>query len=489
MGASDKSSDAQAVPTAVRWHILAILLAYSFMSWFNRASMAAAGDERIMPQYGITPEVMGRIYSAFLLAYALFMTPGGWFIDRFGPWRALVLMGFGSALFGTLTGAVGLLGASLLVPALLVIRALMGVCSAPIYPASSRIVSHWIPYPQRSFANGMVNCAAPVGIACTFVGFGALIDLVNWPMAFVITGGITALLALLWWLYATDRPEQHPSVNDSERRVIEQDEPAWNRHDEARANLLPREDSEVLSRFEESRSDARQPESVAFSSEKLSPQTESVPEPSAPSRPGPTGDAWHLLLRNRSLIFLTISYGAVGYFEYLFTFWMHFYFDDVLRMGKVESRYYAGITYLAEAVGMFVGGWLADRCLRRYGCRRGRAIVPVGGMLGSALFLGIGLTASEPGWIVAWFALAVGAVGMCEGPFWATAIELGGRRAGTSAGICNTGGNAGGLIAPVITPWVSAHLGWPFGIGLGSLVCLCGAILWWWIDPAERCEG
>ena len=28
---------------------------------------------------------MGAVYSAFLLSYMLFMTPGGWFADRLGP--------------------------------------------------------------------------------------------------------------------------------------------------------------------------------------------------------------------------------------------------------------------------------------------------------------------------------------------------------------------------------------------------------------------
>jgi MFS family permease len=428
-------------PSWVRWQIVTLLLAFSFMSWFNRASMAAAGDERIMPQYHISKEAMGTVYSAFLFVYAIFMTPGGWFIDRFGARLALVTMGFGSALFGALTGSAALFGAGLIVPALLVIRGLMGLFSAPIYPASGRIVSRWIPYPQRALANGMITCAAPVGIACTFVGFGALIDRVDWPGAFAITGGITALLALGWTLYATDRPAEHRSVNAAERRLIEQDEPAWN-------------------------SD-RHP---------------------APGAGAAATSGWTILLSNRSLVLLTLSYGAVSYFEYLFTFWMHHYFDDVLHMGKIESRYYAGVLYLAEAAGMVLGGGLSDRLQRWYGYRRGRAMVPVFGMIASAVCLGAGLLPTQPGWIVFWFALAVGAVGMCEGPFWATAVELGGRRGGTSAGICNTGGNAGGLVAPVITPWVSGLLGWPWGIGLGSLVCLVGAALWWWIDPAERCE-
>jgi len=80
-------------PTWVRWRIVGLLLLFSFMSWFNRASMAAAGDERIMPTYGVSKEAMGAVYSAFLFVYAVFMTPGGWFIDRFGPKTALVRHG------------------------------------------------------------------------------------------------------------------------------------------------------------------------------------------------------------------------------------------------------------------------------------------------------------------------------------------------------------------------------------------------------------
>jgi MFS family permease len=424
-------------PSRVRWHILILLVAFSFMTWFNRASMAAAGDERIMPRYGVAKETMGWVYSAFLLVYALFMTPGGWFIDRFGTRLALAVMGFGSALFGALTGSAVLFGAGLMVPALIVIRGLMGLCSAPVYPACGRVASRWLPYPQRALANGMVTCAAPVGIAFTFVGFGALMDWVDWPWAFAITGGVTALLALAWTAWATDTPAQHPAVNTGELRLIEQDEPAWTKRSGA--------------------------------------------EPVKPA------GAWTVLFRNRSLMLLTVSYGAVNYFEYLFTFWMHHYFDDVLNLGKVESRNYAGVVNLTEAAGMVLGGWLSDRLLRRHGYRRGRAIVPVFGMIASAAFLGVGLYATQPGWIVFWFSLATCAIGMCEGPFWATAIDVGGSRGGTSAGLCNTGGNVGGLVAPIVTPWVGTHFGWQWGIGLGSFVCLFGAALWWWIDPAERC--
>jgi dipeptide/tripeptide permease len=78
------------------------------------------------------------------------------------------------------------------------------------------------------------------------------------------------------------------------------------------------------------------------------------------------------------------------------------------------------------------------------------------------------------------------AVGACEGPFWTTACELGGRRGGTAAAICNTGGNAGGLLAPVITPLVSQSSDWHVGFRLAGFVCIFGAVLWFWIRPARQ---
>lgn len=112
--------------------------------------------------------------------------------------------------------------------------------------------------------------------------------------------------------------------------------------------------------------------------------------------------------------------------------------------------------------------------------------IVMAGLLAGAAFLAAGVAAKDPGWIVALLALALAAVGSVEAPVWTTAQELGGKRGGTAAAICNTGGNAGGLIAPVLTPWVGRHYGWPTAIALGSAACLLGVLLWIWIDPRER---
>jgi MFS family permease len=450
------ASSAPPHPTSVRWRILALLLLYSFMSWFNRVSMSAAYDERIQAELGISEEAIGYVYSALLFAYMLCMTPGGWFADHCGARLALTVMGFGSALFVALTGAVGLALRSVtaIVIGLLVVRAALGVFTAPIYPASGHAIARWFPARQRAAANGVVMGSALLGIAICYHAFGILLDLFDWPAAFLLTGALTALLALLWVGYARDLPAQHPQVNSAELHWIRADTlDEWPGKAKTEgigvANALPlaREDAEITAAAE------KQP-----------------------------------LLMNRSLILLTVSYAAVGYFEYLFYFWMHYYFGGVLKLGKYESRNSATILYVAMAAGMFLGGWLADDLAVVWGRRRGRAAVVVGGMLGGAVFLVGGLLATQAGWIVLWFALAMASVGAVEGPMWATALELGGRRGATAAGIFNTGGNAGGVLAPVLTPLVSNAYGWPWGIGVGSLVCLAGVCLWRWIDPEEALQ-
>ena len=73
--------------TSVRWRIVALLLAYSFLSWFNRVSMAVAYDEQIRHEYAISEEQIGNVYSALLFAYMIAMVfllfrPQGLFGER-----------------------------------------------------------------------------------------------------------------------------------------------------------------------------------------------------------------------------------------------------------------------------------------------------------------------------------------------------------------------------------------------------------------------
>jgi MFS family permease len=308
----------------------------------------------------------------------------------------------------------------------------MGLLTTPLHPASARAASNWFPQQQTALANGLITGAALFAYAAVHPLFGALIDRFDWPTAFLISGGCTAGLALIWFAAASDRP--------GPGHAIEAAAASWS---------------------------GAAPASVV----------------------GPQPPWFGHLLRNRGLRLLTLSYAAVGYFQYLFFYWMHYYFDEVVHMGKTESRFYSGMPNFAMAICMPLGGWLTDKAQKQLGRAAGRSLVPRLGMTASAALLSLGIFASQPLWIVLWFTLSLGILGLCEGAFWTTAVELGGARGGTAAAIMNTGGNGIGLLAPMVTPWVSAKLGWKWGIGLGAFVALAGAVCWFLIEPRQRAQN
>jgi ACS family D-galactonate transporter-like MFS transporter len=183
----------------------------------------------------------------------------------------------------------------------------------------------------------------------------------------------------------------------------------------------------------------------------------------------------------RDLTLLTISYAAVGYFQYLFFYWLHYYYDSVLHMTKAESRYYAALPSLAIAFGMPIGGWLTDRAIGWRGDDSARKIVPKIAMLLSSALLLCGIFAKDRFWIVTAFTASLGVLGLCEASFWTVAVNLGKERGGTSAAIMNTGGNGIGLLAPMITPWLGSHLGWQWGLAAGAFIGIIGGLCWFGI--------
>jgi MFS family permease len=431
-------------PTWVRWQIVALLMSYSFMNWLNRVSVSVA-DGPIMEEFQLSSFQIGLIDSGLLVAYTLCMTPGGWFIDRFGPRMALILMGFGTAVFVALTGLAGhaLWGTGMAFFSFLVIRASLGASSAPIYPASAKMVKNWIPASKKAWANGLINGAAPVGIAVAHVVLGYLVREFTWRNALVLTGASTAALALLWTWYVTNKPSEHPRVNAAECQLIEG----------AIAN-----------------------------------PGDSRGTPAARRTEATQKADWGLLLSSSTLMLLTLSYAAVGYFEYLFNFCSEHYFKRVLHISEEVSQRYASVASLCMALAMPVGGLVSDFLVHRRGLRFGRAFPPVAGMIGSAGALFAATLTRDEHWTLLWFALANFAIGATEGSFWTTAVDIGGRRGGTTGAIVNTGGNAGGILAPAVSRGLGElfHEDWRPGFYIGSLVCLAGAVLWWWIDPRKH---
>lgn len=436
--ASPASNRPTLAMNATQWRVLLLIMAFAVLCHFNRVGMSVVGKGRLMEEFHFSEVQVGAIYSSYLVIYMLLMIPGGWLIERIGPRKALGWMGLGSATFVILTGlpAWGALPAAAALPAFMIIRGALGFVTAPMHPGAARAVAIWIPATGQSWGNGMVVGAAVLGASSTYLLLGKLIDAMSWQGVFLMTGLLTLAVTTIWFLYTTDHPAVHTFVSGEDSPDSADAAAA-----EAMNPPLPRSASLI---------DIIQ------------------------------------LLRDRSLALTTISYVSFGYFQFLFLYWMEYYFDKVLLMSKDDSRLYSTMVSLTMAVGMIVGGFLSDRLESIFGIRWGRATLTIATMLGSAVAAAIGIHLSEPKIVVACFAASMGLLGMCEGTFFTTAVERGGARGALGAAIMNTGGNVGGMLSPYTTPLIARYFDWKAGIELACLFCIMGAILWIWIEPGDR---
>src|SRR4026208_2007812 len=189
----------QPVSTAARAQnaIILTMFALSVLSYCDRTAISIAGPT-LIKEFGFSETQMGSVFSVFILSYALFMFPGGWLADRFGPRLILALTSMGSALFTALTAFAGLpmLRATVgVLPSFLVVRLGFGLCTAPLYPACGRLTANWFPIVSRARVQGVVLSGAALGSAITPILFSRLIANYGWGVSLRIGAGLTAALS------------------------------------------------------------------------------------------------------------------------------------------------------------------------------------------------------------------------------------------------------------------------------------------------------
>lgn len=201
-------------PTRIRYLMLILIMFGTAINYLDRSNFAVAAPF-IKDELGLTPMMLGVLFSAFSWAYTPMQLPGGYLLDRFGP--RLV---YGIAVLGWSLCTL-FIGFSTTFTVLIIARVLIGFFEAPAFPSNGRVVTAWFPANERGTATACFIGAQYIGLAfCTPV-ITWIISRYNWPAAFFICGIIGLFLVAVWFTYYRD-PGQSKLVNRAELDLISQ---------------------------------------------------------------------------------------------------------------------------------------------------------------------------------------------------------------------------------------------------------------------------
>jgi ACS family glucarate transporter-like MFS transporter len=184
-----------------RGTLVALLAATATASYLARVNVSVAGA-LMMKELALDQVRMGRVFSAFLLGYALCQIPAGMLADRFGARRVL---GIAALSWVAATALMAVSPAAAALPVLLGARLLLGIGEAPTFPAAAAAISLHVPAAARGRANGFVIAAIGLGSAIAPPLVTAVMVRFGWRAA-LVASSLPALAVALVWLSVRAMP-------------------------------------------------------------------------------------------------------------------------------------------------------------------------------------------------------------------------------------------------------------------------------------------
>ena len=403
----------------------------SVLTYLDRLNIGIAG-QFLREEYSLSLKTMGWVLGSFLFGYSITQIPGGYLSDRFGPRRVMIVA---IAWWSVLTAATAI--APRLPVArwfgvawsIAMVRILIGIGEAPSSPSYTKVVANWMGHKRRGLGSSFNLFGIGLGGTITPVLITFIMRHWGWRAAFYCCGALGALVTLAWNFFATDRPEQHPLVNQAEIELI------GRRHS---------------------------------------------PEPGTKIHV-----PWGRILANRSVIALIAGYACQGFPIYFFHTWLFIYLVQVRGFSLTEGGFYGATPYVAIAVMSIFGGLFSDFAVRALGKPMGQRVAVWLGMFSSAALMWAGAHAPNKVTAILLLAAAAGCNMFASVTFWAACIDLGRQCSGSVAGLMNTFGNLAGAFSPVVTGYVASKFGWTAALTFAAFVTVGSGLCWLGVDTTN----
>jgi sugar phosphate permease len=213
-------SDANDLPAStvrtVMWRLMPLLGLCYLLAYIDRQNVSYA-KLQMAEDLGLSEAAFGLGASLFFIGYFLFELPSNLFLTRVGPprWFARILVSW-----GLVTVLLGFVHDATL---FYVLRFLLGLAEAGLFPGVLYALTLWFPQSHRARAVGLFMIASMVANAVGSAVGGALLDLDGfaglrgWQWVFIATGLPAILTAPLVLALLPDGPDKAPWLSAEQK--------------------------------------------------------------------------------------------------------------------------------------------------------------------------------------------------------------------------------------------------------------------------------
>lgn len=412
---------------AVTVRLVPLLMALYFVNYLDRTNLGIAKAE-VSADLQLSATMFGLASGIFFIGYVLVEVPSNLALVRFGArrWLARIAVSWGIV-------AVAIAFSSN-ATTLLILRFLLGVAEAGLFPGVVFYLSQWFPAAYRARIVGVFMLAVPIAsaigtpLAAWLIHTGdGVFGLAGWRFMMICVGLPAVLLGAVCWFYLTDRPSDAHWLADGQR--------AW------LTATLAAEEREVTRRYD-------YPLSRTLTSPRV----------------------WAL-----AVVYFGVVYGLYALAFFLPSIVAGFRRTFGLQLSLIQVGLITAIPYAFATLAMFLWSRHADRTRDHVW----HVAIPlfVGGLaIPAALYL------KHPVTVMVLVVIAAMGIFAALPVFWALPSRfLAGAAAAGGIGLINSVGNLGGFAAPYATGALEDLTGtdkagmWAVGVSM----VLGGALVVW----------
>ena len=197
----------------LRWWIIGLIFIATVINYIDRTAFALLWPE-MGKDLGMDNSDYAIMLNFFLFAYAVSKFLSGRLYDqigtRIGFIASIVVWSVAAAFHAVARGVISLS----------IVRMLLGLGEAGLWPGAVKSNGEWFPVKQRALAQGIFNSGASIGNVIAPVIIVYLYAQFGWKTTYIILGGLGLLWVIPWWIINKSKPKDHPWITDDERNML-----------------------------------------------------------------------------------------------------------------------------------------------------------------------------------------------------------------------------------------------------------------------------